>query len=83
MPRLLSVLVLLSLIAQPPLVQADTYPRQPGIDAVHYVFRLRLTDSSNEIAGNATITLKITAASVQEAYLDLTSPSNGTSWVAD
>jgi aminopeptidase N len=78
MPRLLSVLVLLSLIAQPPLVQADTYPRQPGIDAVHYVFRLRLTDSSNEIAGNATITLKITAASVQEAYLDLTSPSNGT-----
>ena len=23
---------------------ADTYPRQPGVDAVHYVFRLTLED---------------------------------------
>ncbi len=56
---------------------ADTYPRQPGIDVVHYVFRLRFTEASNEISGDATITMKITAPNVSEAYLDLTSAASG------
>jgi aminopeptidase N len=56
---------------------ADTYPRQPGVDAVHYVFRLRLGDGSNEIAGEATATVRITAPGVQALYLDLTSPQEG------
>ncbi len=56
---------------------ADTYPRQPGLDALHYVFRLRLTDTSNEIAGQATVTFRIVREGVAEAYLDLASPSNG------
>jgi hypothetical protein len=29
---------------------ADTYPRQPGVNALHYVFRLTLADGSREIA---------------------------------
>jgi len=52
---------------------ADTYPRQPNVDAVHYVFRLTLTDASNEIAGEGTAVLKIVTAGTREAVLDLTS----------
>ena len=35
---------------------ADTYPRQPGVDALHYVFRLTISDLNNEIAGESTVT---------------------------
>lgn len=59
------------------IARPDTYPRQPGIDALHYVFRLRITDASNEIAGEAAATLRITAAGVKEVSLDLASPSGG------
>jgi aminopeptidase N len=77
MQRSLGCALLCLLVALPSATYADTYPRQPGIDVVHYVFRLRFTESSDEIAGDATITLRIAAAGVQEAYLDLTSASNG------
>jgi aminopeptidase N len=53
-------------------VAADTYPRQPSVDAVHYVFNLTLTDASNEIAGESTVTLKFTSSGVKEIALDLT-----------
>ena len=39
----------------------DTYPRQPGVDAIHYVFRLAIDDGSNQIAGDATVTFKLAA----------------------
>ena len=53
---------------------ADTYPRQPGVDAEHYVFRLTLlTTDSNEIEGEATVRLRIAANGVKDALLDLTS----------
>ena len=58
------------------LSHADTYPRQPGVDAIHYVFRLSVDDSSNQIAGETTITLRV-AEPVGEISLDLTSASNG------
>jgi len=54
--------------------RADTYPRQPGIDAEHYVFRLTLlTTDSNEIQGQATVRLRITQNGAKDAFLDLTS----------
>jgi hypothetical protein len=55
---------------------ADTYPRQPGVDAVHYVFRLTIDDSSDRIAGEATITFRL-AERVGEVSLDLTSEADG------
>src|SRR5688572_19482005 len=55
---------------------ADTYPRQPGVDAVHYVFRLAVGDTSDEISGEATVTLRI-AAAVNEVFLDLASAADG------
>jgi len=41
-----------------PWAEADTYPRQAGIDALHYVFRLTLSDDTDEIVGEATVGLR-------------------------
>src|SRR5688572_8535973 len=55
-------------------VGADTYPRQPGIDARHYAVRLTLlTSDSNEIQGEAAVTLRVLSAGTREAFLDLAS----------
>ncbi|MDX2031531.1 MAG: M1 family aminopeptidase [Blastocatellia bacterium] len=56
---------------------ADTYPRQPNVDAIHYAFQLALNDENDEIAGEAVITLRFTSAGVTEAALDLASAGNG------
>jgi aminopeptidase N len=57
-----------------PQLGADTYPRQPGIDARHYAVRLTLlTSESNEIQAEATVTLRVVTAGTREAMLDLTS----------
>ena len=56
-------------------VTADTYPRQTGIDAIHYQFRLALSDASDEIAGETTITVKFLLDNVRDVQLDLTSPA--------
>lgn len=54
---------------------ADTYPRQPGVDARHYVFRLTLlTSAANEIEGEAAVTLRVVTAGLREAALDLATP---------
>jgi aminopeptidase N len=56
-------------------LNADTYPRQTGIDALHYVFRLGLNDQSGEITGETTMTVKFLRDSIAEVNLDLTSLS--------
>jgi aminopeptidase N len=57
-------------------VSADTYPRQPGIDAQHYAVRLALlTGDSNEIQADAAVTLRVVTAGVREAILDLATPT--------
>ena len=58
-------------------IDADTYPRQPGIDAQHYVFRLTLlTSDSNEIQGDAAVTVRI-VNDVREILLDFTTVGAG------
>jgi aminopeptidase N len=55
-------------------IGADTYPRQPGIDARHYAVTLTLlTGDSNEIQAQTAVTLRIVNAGLHEAVLDLTS----------
>ena len=56
---------------------ADTYPRQTGVDAVHYVFRISLDDLSNEIAGETTVTVKFLEEGIRDVALDLTSAVDG------
>src|SRR5262245_9593280 len=69
MLRRLAALLLLF----PATLHADTYPRQPAIDAVHYVFRLGLSDRSNEISGETTLTVRFLRDGVADLNLDLTS----------
>jgi aminopeptidase N len=52
---------------------ADTYPRQPGVDVLHYSFRLTLSDQTDAIEGEATVTARL-AAGVGEISLDLAQP---------
>jgi aminopeptidase N len=72
MRRLLPLLLLF-----PAFLEADTYPRQTGIDAIHYQFRLTLSDQSDEIAGETTVTVKFLLDNVRDIQLDLTSPAAG------
>lgn len=57
--------------------EADTYPRQPTIDAQHYTFRLVLRDDTSEIAGDASVDLQFVASDTSDFALDLASPANG------
>jgi len=76
-PKPCAVALVLAAVGVPLPLSADTYPRQPTVDAIHYVFRLTLTDVNNEIAGESTAVLKIVTAGTREAVLDLTSKANG------
>lgn len=60
-----------------PLGLADNYPRQPGIDAQHYTFRVALSDASDEVTGEATVDLRFVQAGITQVFLDLTSASAG------
>jgi len=53
---------------------ADTFPRQPGIDVLHYEFELEVSDSSDEISGRASVELRIIDPAVSELALDLMGP---------
>lgn len=57
--------------------EADTYPRQPAIDAQHYTFRLVLRDDTEEIAGDASVTVRFLASGTSGFALDLASRANG------
>ncbi len=56
---------------------ADNYPRQPGIDAQHYVFRVTLSDETSEVAGETTADLRFVTGGVTQVVLDLTSVKDG------
>lgn len=56
---------------------ADTYPRQSGIDALNYAFRLTLTDDTDEIVGEATIDIRFLKNNLTEFALDLASVNGG------
>lgn len=53
----------------------DTYPRQPGIDAEHYVFRITLRDDTDRISGKTEVAIRFRLEGVTELALDLSSVS--------
>jgi aminopeptidase N len=73
----LSALFLIPLVmaATAPAPPRDTYPRQPGIDAEHYVFRIGLRDDTDRITGEAEIYFRFRQEGVTEVALDLASAS--------
>src|SRR5215471_906526 len=56
---------------------ADNYPRQPGIDAQHYIFRITLSDDRDEIIASSAAILRFTQDGVTEVALDLASLKDG------
>lgn len=50
---------------------ADTYPRQPGVDIQHYVFRITLSDATDDIAGEAMVDVRFARDGVTSFELDL------------
>lgn len=55
----------------------DNYQRQPAIDVQHYVFRVELSDASDQIAGEATVTVRFRNDGVSSFWLDLASAKDG------
>lgn len=49
----------------------DTYPKNPHIDVINYIFKLDLSDFTDEIIGEATIDVRFLIAGTQEFRLDL------------
>ncbi len=56
---------------------ADTYPRQPGLDVIHYAFRVTVRDDADEIEGSATIEVRFIEAGLSHLTIDLASPASG------
>ncbi len=50
----------------------DSYPRQPGIDAIHYTFRVTLRDDTDSVGAEADIFIRFLHDGVTELALDLT-----------
>jgi len=54
--------------------RADTYPRQPGVDVVHYAFRLTLSDEADVIEGETTVEFRVVQEGLAALSLDLVQP---------
>jgi len=53
----------------------DISPRNPHVDVVHYAFSLTLSDESNELFGEATLSVRFLAPGVSALDLDLVGPA--------
>ncbi|MGB7208143.1 MAG: M1 family metallopeptidase [Pyrinomonadaceae bacterium] len=53
----------------------DTYPKNPNIDVINYVFKLDLSDNTDEIVGEATVDIRFLVDGMQELRLDLINAS--------
>ncbi len=71
------ILLCLALSLFASLALADTYPRQSGVDALNYVFRLTVSDDTDEIVGEATIDLRFLKENLTDFTLDLASLNSG------
>ena len=54
---------------------SDTYPKNPNIDVINYIFKLELSDSTDEITGEATIDVNFLVDGIRELRLDLINAS--------
>ena len=54
----------------------DIYPKNPKIDALNYVFKLELSDDTDEIVCETTIDVRFLGEGIQELRLDLINASS-------
>ena len=67
--RLLGALPLLLCLFAPASAR-DDYPRQTGLDALHYRIRLSIADAGDQIRGETEIIFRVRAGNVREVALD-------------
>ena len=53
----------------------DTYPKNPNIDVINYIFKVDLSDTTDEIVGEATVDVRFLVDGIQEVRLDLINAS--------
>lgn len=71
------LLVLLSRLFICNVAAADTYPRQTGIDVLHYSFRISISDNSDDVEAQTSIQVRFLASGVRSFFLDLATESGG------
>lgn len=59
------------------MARADVYPRQEGVDARHYAFSVKISDTTDEFVGETTATIGFTKDGVGQVAFDLMSAANG------
>jgi aminopeptidase N len=72
MKKLLSALLILLMS---PSLLADTYPKNPKVDVLNYVFRIELSDNTDAIKAIATVDVRYVGVGVQFLRLDLVKTS--------
>lgn len=72
---LLAVALAPTVAMRPPAARLDTYPRNPNIDALHYAFRLELSDTTDAIRGELALSLRFLAPGERTVRLDLVNAS--------
>ena len=71
LPAIAGRLATLVSLAAAPSVAFDTYPKNPGIDALNYAFHIELSDTTDAIVGEMTLDLRFLAPNVRSVRLDL------------
>ncbi len=83
MSLLLRVVVISALLAFGSPTRAgaffDTYSKNPNIDVINYVFKIELSDATDEIVGEATVDVRFLIDGIQEFRIDLINASKDTS----
>ena len=67
--RLLYIIIILHISLN---LHADTYPKDPRIDIINYAYKIKLSDATDKIEGEATVEARYLADGVTTLRLDLT-----------
>lgn len=70
------LIILFIIINFPQSALADHYPKNPEIDALNYIFKLELSDDTDEILCETTIDVRFRGEGIQELRLDLIKSSS-------
>ncbi|SVB36516.1 uncharacterized protein METZ01_LOCUS189370, partial [marine metagenome] len=71
------VLLGLAVLLRGGLQPTDIYPKNPNIDALNYTFRIELSDTTDEILGQATVDIRFRANGITRVRLDLINERSG------
>ncbi len=64
------ITILFFIVYCPQSALSDNYPKNPKIDALNYIFKLELSDHTDEILCETTIEVKFLGEGIQELRLD-------------